>query len=431
MFFTAFDRICGVLFNLLHQRHYALRTTDIEAIAGIGMLRERLKERTPITLFETLVRFRRCNTVKGRDRIFSFLGLCSDAEARSIRINYNDDIQLYEIFKQQVLAHIATWHNLDILCVCQERVRIERRRDGYWHPNGLHIAPDPPDWAVMVPLPNLPTWVPNWSSPRGEWFLGPENRAVNSQWCPIFNAAKDTLPGITSLHEASRSNKLRVRGIQVDSVIAIEEATPPPNPDQRNPCSNFYIYCWQLSRQPSLESTPYRSETDRMDAFWRTLTLGGRKIGTNELYTLAYIRYFCHEFFQRPGVNSRFGDLLSNAGFRRYNRPPEQLWFMNQNVDPFHFRSDQDTISFDKLAGTFRFFITSSGRMGMGPAHTSVGDKVCIIYGCSSPILLNASAQVGNELCVRGEAYVDGFMWGEGCNMRRQGIVQDQMFELV
>jgi hypothetical protein len=320
---------------------------------------------------------------------------------------------------------------LDILCVCQERVRIERRRGGYWHRNGLFIDPDPPEWAVMIPLPKLPTWAPNWSSPRGEWFLGPENRGVNSQRCPIFNAAKNTLPEITGLDDAPRSNQLRVRGMQVDSVIAIEKTTPPPHPDQRNPCSNFYIYCWQLSRQNPLESTPYRSETERMDAFWRTLTLGGRKIGSNELYTMDYIRNFCHEFFQGPGVNGGLGEHLSNAGFHRCQKPPHHSWFKNENVDPFYFRSDQDFTSFDKLAGTFRFFITSSGRMGMGPAHTSVGNKVCIIYGCSSPILLNASAHVGDGLCVRGEAYADGFMWGEGVDMRRQGELRDQMFTLV
>ena len=227
---------------------------------------------------------------------------------------------------------------------------------------------------------------------------------------------------------------LRVRGIQVDSVIAIDKNTPPPHPAQNYTNSEFYISCWQLSRQLLLHLTPYPSETDRQDAFWRTLTLGGplggRKMGTNELYKLAYIRYFCHNFFQGPGVNSPFSHMLFDAGFRCYSQPPQQEWFVNKDVDPFYLRSDQTTISFDNLVD-FRFFITSSGRMGMGPPHTSIGDTVCIIYGCNSPILLNSSAGIANAHCVRGEAYVDGFMWGEGVHMSGQGIFQDQIFTLV
>ena len=121
-FFRGYDRTCLVLFTLLHIRGYNLKTTDIEAIAGIGILRERLQQGRPIPLLEALVRFRRCNTVKERDRIFSLVGLCSDAEAHRIRISYNDDLRLDDLFKNQVVAHIATWNNLDILCICQERV---------------------------------------------------------------------------------------------------------------------------------------------------------------------------------------------------------------------------------------------------------------------------------------------------------------------
>ena len=227
-FFTGYDRVCGVIFNLLHQRHYTLRSTDIEAIAGIGMLRERLLQKKHITLLETLVRFRRCGTVKGRDRIFAFLGLCSDAEAQRIRINYERSMQLDDLFKQQVITHIATWNNLDVLCVCQERVRIERRQQKVLAPRrSLHRSRSA-RLAVMMPLANLPTWAPNWTSPRGEWFLGPDDRAVNAQWHAIFNAAAGTVPDVLNSNLAPISDRLCVGGIQVDSVLAIEQTTPPP-----------------------------------------------------------------------------------------------------------------------------------------------------------------------------------------------------------
>jgi hypothetical protein len=53
------------------------------------------------------------------------------------------------------------------------------------------------------------------------------------------------------------------------------------------------------------------------------------------------------------------------------------------------------------------FFITKEGRMGLGPANTQMGDKVCILCGGQVPFLLR-EGEIYWKLV--GDAYVDGVM---------------------
>ena len=419
LFETGYGRTCGVLYNLIFLSKRTVKKTDIDVITAISNLRNRLQTGNDISLLELLIRFRRSNSVKARDRIFALLGLCSFDEASHIRLDYQEHFSLEHLFKQQVVAHIKRWKNLDFLCVSQERVRIERRTQRYRLPNGIFINPDPPGWAVMIPITKLPTWTPNWTSPHCYWDLGPEDYTVDAVRRPIFSAARGTLAEVINLDNAAAGDHLLVRGLHVDTVFSVEKSTPPPNPDQWNPQSIFYINCWMLHQQFPLQLTPYGSEFDRLDAFWRTITLGGRGYGTNELYSMDSIRYFCHEFFQDPAADTLFGKLLEMRGFGR-----------RSTQSPQHINSDRPSINLDKFLA-FKFFVTNSGRMGMGPAHTAVGDQVCILYGCSSPILLNMSGNGNNELHVRGEAYVDGYMWGEAMAMVDDKTPQVEYFTLA
>ena len=395
LFETGYGRTCGVLYNLIFNKR-TVKKTDIDIITAISNLRNRLQGGNDISLLELLIRFRRSNSVKAQDRIFALFGLCSVDEANHIPLDYREHLSLEQLFKQQVVAHIKRWKNLDVLCVCEEKVRIERRTQRYQLPNGIFINPDPPDWAVMTPITKLPTWTPNWTSPHCDWDLGPEDYTVDAMRRPIFSAARGTLPEVINLDNAAAGDHLLVRGLHVDTVFLVEKSTPWPNPEQWNPQSNIYINCWKLYQQFLL--TFYSSEFDHLDAFWRIITLGGRGYGRNELYSMDSIRYFCYEFFQNPAADTFFGKLLEMRSFGRRGMQSSQ-----------HMNSDQPKINLDKLTA-FKFFVTNSGRMGISPPHTAIGDQVYVLYGCSSPILLNMSGNENNELHVRGEAYIDGYI---------------------
>ena len=58
-----------------------------------------------------------------------------------------------------------------------------------------------------------------------------------------------------------------------------------------------------------------------------------------------------------------------------------------------------------------RFMITSKGYVGWAHPRAEKGDKVCILKGCSVPILLRSRPE--GCYVVVGDAYVHGIMNGE------------------
>lgn len=61
------------------------------------------------------------------------------------------------------------------------------------------------------------------------------------------------------------------------------------------------------------------------------------------------------------------------------------------------------------------------GRFGLAPAATEEGDMICILYGCSVPVILRRhGTDVDPYFELIGEAYVHGLMDGEGINGRSE-----------
>jgi hypothetical protein len=350
--------------------------------------------------------------------------LCNHNEAIIVQPDY--DVAIEEILRRQVFAHLRVWKNLDILCVCNEAIRIERRQEKYWLPNGVCVDPDPREWAQVLPLPSLPTWIPNWTSPRTMWHLGPQSWSAKSEWKAVFDAASGSLPRVDNLSDAARGNVLKLVGFHIDTVATCEKFTPPPSTDQGNPCSYFYLYCLQLCQRKPLSETPFGSEGERLDSFWRTITLGGQQTGANHTFSMEYIRYFCLQFFSEP--QSEVGKWLRQHGYHVPSPPPKHKWF-DKEVEPQYYADNSPTITFARFC-YFKFFVTHSGRMAMGPAHTTSGDIIVVLHGCSSPLVLYQSSHNPGTYCIRGEAYIDGFMYGEALELCRQGRLNEQVFAL-
>jgi hypothetical protein len=65
-----------------------------------------------------------------------------------------------------------------------------------------------------------------------------------------------------------------------------------------------------------------------------------------------------------------------------------------------------------------RLVRTSDGKLGLAPAHTNYGDIVCILMGCSLPVILRP---VGTKFLVIGEAYIYGISDGEAMSDLKKG----------
>lgn len=74
--------------------------------------------------------------------------------------------------------------------------------------------------------------------------------------------------------------------------------------------------------------------------------------------------------------------------------------------------------------------------LALGPENTKKRDLVCILYGCSVPVLLRKVDDAGQEsddarYQLVGGCYVDGMMNGEALNMKDGQPIQERRFRLV
>lgn len=67
-----------------------------------------------------------------------------------------------------------------------------------------------------------------------------------------------------------------------------------------------------------------------------------------------------------------------------------------------------------------RLFVTDNGYIGLGPVKMRKGDQICILYGCSVPIVLR---KVSGGVTLVGDAYLHGLMDGEAL-----ALVKEQNF---
>jgi hypothetical protein len=68
---------------------------------------------------------------------------------------------------------------------------------------------------------------------------------------------------------------------------------------------------------------------------------------------------------------------------------------------------------------------------GLIPQHAKVGDQVCILYGCSVPVLLRKQVVSDSEFYwkIIGEAYVNEMMDGESIRYMSRQILEFAEFE--
>ncbi len=60
-----------------------------------------------------------------------------------------------------------------------------------------------------------------------------------------------------------------------------------------------------------------------------------------------------------------------------------------------------------------RLMVTNTGLLGMAPPNATKGDCICILLGCSIPLILRPVGPNKGSYRLVGECYVDGYMNGE------------------
>ena len=118
--------------------------------------------------------------------------------------------------------------------------------------------------------------------------------------------------------------------------------------------------------------------------------------------------------------------MLKGGGLDESEPAPSDRY---TNPDASASAQDSAIMIFDKLC-VFAFATTESGRMALVPPFTRPGDRICVLFGCSSPLVLEPSPVSPGRFRLRGEACIDGFMFGEAIQQLTQGWRNKKMFDL-
>ena len=155
---------------------------------------------------------------------------------------------------------------------------------------------------------------------------------------------------------------------------------------------------------------PLASDEARFTASLQTMDAGARNQDTDELFSESYLRYRAMDSFKDTGLEQR----RRAAGLRRGSLPDPKHWYKQSRPDV---KYDQELPgAFDKLC-FFKFVMCVSSRVTLAPRHTQPGDRIRVIFGCSSPLLLNEASNRPGHFETRGEVYRYGFMFGRAIEM--------------
>ena len=119
------------------------------------------------------------------------------------------------------------------------------------------------------------------------------------------------------------------------------------------------------------------------------------------------------------------------AAFQTYLRVSEQG--MNYNDHLSSAQKDHNEAFYNavtKACWGRKFFNTSEGRIGVGPGNIQTGDKICVFRTCRMPLIFRKEPLNGFYETL-GPAYVHGLMDGEALEMEKQGVVEEEQFEIA
>ncbi|KAI1874881.1 uncharacterized protein JN550_002310 [Neoarthrinium moseri] len=340
-------------------------TGEVRPLLAMRKLRDFARSSRHLSLLWLLENLRFTRASLAHDQVYGLLGFCSLSEAAGNPIQYHRSAE--EAYQICVMTHAQLYNDLNFLGLCT-------------HTQKDTISDDLSGTCFPRPFEG-PSWVPNWHSRYLRRCLG---LGVLEHDQTYFNASA-TLP----VEFAFDQNKLIVSGVLVDRIQALADFSAlHRKSDLSDPDAKVFQDYFDFWAQVADRPAPYGERGAWARAFTRTLSLMGVYLNPvprpDDIPTMFW--HWCR--------NTNMGNQLEGKALSL----PE----VTDNID-------QRGFARMKRLSSWRPFITVKGYIGLAREEGHVDDEIWIIGGCSVPVLLSSADQ--RE--VRGEVFLDGFMFGE------------------
>jgi Heterokaryon incompatibility protein (HET) len=346
------------------------------------------------------------NATNDKDLLYGLCGLTPDIQL--IEIDYRETVTVEEVYINFTKAHIKHYESLDIICFS----------DLY----GTSVES------------SLPSWVPDWRKRLPQNFVVPlmvsqsSNQRIGNFRPPQYvrrdkPSATYTASGNTKPSLRFEGLDLVVRGFVLDAIDGLSASA-----------NSTLVQPSRLVQMPT-EDNVKSSEwaLDYLNRISGCLILGRRdRYLQNPVIPKSFVAdfwKFCSNVMQN---NDSEVPTAFKIWFNR-NRPlsirgyPLESLIQYAALDRRWRLESENSISVTDLQSlnsftgrfydtivrmTRRLMVSKDGLLGIAPDQSQKGDMICILFGCSVPVVLRKTAD-GTKFEFIGECFVDGYMSGE------------------
>ncbi|KAL7807969.1 HET domain-containing protein [Trichoderma aethiopicum] len=369
-------------------QNYSPNGIDMAAFSQLrhlpSLLLWKVGRRHSKSVIALLADFMRWSSSDPRDLIFALYGLVPDGDRDKDILQPDYNLSVSELYTKVAYRLLQSTGDLTI----------------------LSIATQPPTDLVMQHS-WLPCWVPDW---RLNQLIGEKRNcspiAYNGTSTHIasmdtnFDACLGLQATPISLEEDEQV--LCLKGVTVDTIEAVGDAYT----DRQTSSAHQIVSQWkEIIHLPAAARYPYTGQPV-WEAFCRTLMLDSK------MEILVGDEGVCRS--RIPSQESELG------WFRQYFSSTEE-----ESELPIQLTHGPNLIQWNER----RFFRTSRGMFGLGPAAARVGDRVVVLFGGRAPFIIRGTRWHH----AIGECYVHGIMDGEVIHQPRTEAfqhLQEETFRL-
>ena len=300
-----------------------------------------------------------------RDKVFAIVGLTKARDDRRLQIDYSKSVcQLFTDVSEYI---ISTSGRLDVICT------------------GPTLDPE------------FPSWVAGWSI---------------DQYSPSLMYTRYRAAGTTRAVTDCDTDKglLLAQGFCIDKVMVHGKKSDIESVlDLRGTMKALCNYHILLREE-------FEDSQSQWKSFVNTLCMWPDKDYNNYCWwsvpAAKAIRRYC-KIFCPETVHDQ---LLWNIP---WNEKSSNKW---DNITEKTFVESIANILYNRMC-----FISERKILGLGPQQLQKGDLICVLLGCSCPVILRAKDQ---HYFILGPAYFDGYMWGKAMEEMEEGKFSLQDFEI-
>lgn len=104
----------------------------------------------------------------------------------------------------------------------------------------------------------------------------------------------------------------------------------------------------------------------------------------------------------------------------------------DDDMDLLHLQAGGSPEKYVNLASNYCFFrsfiVSSTGKMGLRPSDTRVGDNICVLFGGGVPYVVRSQ---GTMVELVGELYLEGIMKGETIELYNRNVLRERVFSFI